>query len=279
MDAEAITLFNELADRSLSEREEYYARHQVSQALRAEVESLLHFDAHDADSLHQYVGAAAASAASAPALLPGARLGPYEVIAPVGAGGMGTFYTDGKLKAANVADGSIHVICDMPDMNFGRGGAWAPNGVIVFQTGYDGPLQRVSAAGSTPVPATALDRSRGEVYHAWPSFLPDGRHFLYAAATGGKGGVFGASLDSNEVKPLFDVPSNAIYASGYLLFGVNGVLMAQPFDAAKLQLEGEPVRIADHVLFNPASWRSAFAPSANGVLAYRLGAPYTFSQS
>ncbi len=188
------------------------------------------------------------------------------------------FYSGGKLKAANVADGSIHVICDVPDMNLGRGGAWAPNGVIVFQTGYDGPLQRVSAAGGTPVPATTLDRSRGEVYHAWPSFLPDGRHFLYVASTGGKAGVFVASLDSHEVKPVVDVPSNAIYASGYLLFGANGILLAQPFDAAQLQLTGEAVRIAEHVLFNPANWRSAFAPSANGVLAYRRGAAYTSSQ-
>jgi hypothetical protein len=92
MDAEAITLFNELADRSPSEREEYYARHQVSQALRAEVESLVRFDAHDGDSLHEYVAAAAASVAPAHALPPGARLGPYEVIAPAGAGGMGEVY-------------------------------------------------------------------------------------------------------------------------------------------------------------------------------------------
>jgi hypothetical protein len=47
---DAIILFRELADRSSSEREEYYARHQVPAAVRAEVESLLHFDRKTVDS-------------------------------------------------------------------------------------------------------------------------------------------------------------------------------------------------------------------------------------
>ena len=35
MDPDAFALFRELADQSLSEREEYYVRHQVPAALRA----------------------------------------------------------------------------------------------------------------------------------------------------------------------------------------------------------------------------------------------------
>ena len=47
--------------------------------------------------------------------------------------------------------------------------------------GGAGPIFRVSAAGGEPKPVTTLDESRGETQHRWPSFLPDGRHFLYLA--------------------------------------------------------------------------------------------------
>jgi hypothetical protein len=44
MDQDVIDLFREVADRSASEREEYYSQRQVSAAVREEVESLLRFD-------------------------------------------------------------------------------------------------------------------------------------------------------------------------------------------------------------------------------------------
>jgi hypothetical protein len=49
------------------------------------------------------------------------------------------------------------------------------------------------------------------------------------------------SLDSKETRRLFAAQSNAQYAPpGYLLFGREGTLMAQPFDTGKLALNGEP---------------------------------------
>jgi eukaryotic-like serine/threonine-protein kinase len=92
MDRDAIVLFRELADRPSSAREEYYARHQVPAAVRAEVESLLRFDRETVDSIHGYVAAAAQRLPQREPLVPGARLGPYEVLAAVGAGGMGAVY-------------------------------------------------------------------------------------------------------------------------------------------------------------------------------------------
>ena len=61
-------------------------------ALRAEVEALLHADASDPTFVAVVGGEArllAESAAEAPQLLPGSRLGRYEIVAPLGAGGMG----------------------------------------------------------------------------------------------------------------------------------------------------------------------------------------------
>jgi hypothetical protein len=92
MDQDAIIVFRELAGRPLSEREEYYARHQVPAAVRVEVESLLRFDRETVDSIHGYVAAAAKGLLLRDPLVPGARLGPYEVLGAVGAGGMGAVY-------------------------------------------------------------------------------------------------------------------------------------------------------------------------------------------
>src|SRR6202022_3973637 len=61
---------------------------------------------------------------------------------------------------------------------FGRGGTWNQDGTILFAPFQNAALQRVAAAGGTPVPATKL--GPGDNSHRLPWFLPDGRHFLYA---------------------------------------------------------------------------------------------------
>ena len=62
MDRAAIDLFRDVADRSPAERDDYYARHKVPAALRAEVESLLRFDRESLDPIHGRVASAAAGA-------------------------------------------------------------------------------------------------------------------------------------------------------------------------------------------------------------------------
>lgn len=105
MDPDAIALFRELADRSPSEREEYYAQRQVPAAVRDEVESLLRFDAGTADPLAGYVASAAekvllrgtqphGSTASTTTI--GTRqpvaIGRYQVVRLLGRGGMGEVF-------------------------------------------------------------------------------------------------------------------------------------------------------------------------------------------
>jgi Tol biopolymer transport system component len=57
----------------------------------------------------------------------------------------------------------------------------------------------------------------------------------------------------------------------YLLFLKERALMAQPFDALKLQLSGEPSLIAEEISYNEQNGRSFFCASDNGVLVYRTG--------
>ena len=77
------------------------------------------------------------------------------------------------------------------------------------------PVSRPDPQGSgrrrEPKPATTPTVAPGDA-HRWPSFLPDGRHFLYLA--GGRSAtnvVFVASLDGSEVQQL-PADSPAVYA-------------------------------------------------------------------
>ncbi len=179
------------------------------------------------------------------------------------------FFADGKLKKIDVSGGPPQTLCDAP---VGRGGSWNREGTIVFTPQVSQPIYRISAAGGVPTPVTKLDASRHENTHRWPYFLPDGRHFLYFARSGSVewNGIYLGSLEGGEQKLVLRGDSNAIYAPpGYLLFVRDRTLMAQPFDARRLQLTGEPVPLAEQVEVSVATQRAIFSASENGVLLYQ----------
>ena len=61
-------------------------------------------------------------------------------------------------------------------------GAWGPDGTIVFVPRANSVLHAVSDHGGTPRAVTTMATARGETSHRPVRFLPDGRHFLYAAS-------------------------------------------------------------------------------------------------
>src|SRR5215469_714795 len=181
------------------------------------------------------------------------------------------FFVEGKLKRADLAGGPPVTICDAP---VGRGGSWSTNGMIVFSPTFTEALLQVPATGGIPTAATKL--SDKYTTHRWPWFLPDGHHFLYlaanhAATTSTTTAVFWASLDGRDNKLLFTSPSNAIYASGHLLYVRDNTLMAQPFDGSSGQLQGDPVPLNDDVQVDGTVWRGTFSASDNGALVYQPG--------
>ncbi len=190
------------------------------------------------------------------------------------------FFAEGKLKKIEASGGPSLTLCDAPD---GRGGTWNRDGVIVFAPSGPGALQRVSASGGVASAVTKLDEARGEVGHRWPCFLPDGQHFLYLGKTVAvgeteKNAIYVASLESQKSKLLLHANSNVAYAQGYLLFVRQTTLMAQPFDAARLEMVGDAFPIAEQVQYEPGFTRGVFSVSENGVLAYQTGAVVSNSQ-
>jgi eukaryotic-like serine/threonine-protein kinase len=181
------------------------------------------------------------------------------------------FFADQKLKKVSPSGGSVVTLCDAP---YGAGGSWSPSGVIVFGPTLSAPLHRVPAAGGTATPATTLAAERRERTHRWPSFLPDGRHFLYLSneeAPPSRWSIRVGSLDSPDSHFVLEARSNAAYQDGYLLFVRDGTLLAQPFDPDRLKLVGDAVPLAERVRSDPLMGRSVFSVSAGSTLAYEIG--------
>jgi Tol biopolymer transport system component len=193
------------------------------------------------------------------------------------------FFDNGHVQKASISGGPSTNVCESPTP--WGGGSWSQAGAIVFSGG--GILYRVLDVGGERVAISKLDASLQETEHLAPSFLPDGRHFLYLALSSQreKSAIYVGSLDSPDRTRLFESETKAVYAApGYVVFNRDDVLYARAFDPDKLVLKGEPVRIADRVQIlgglpndSPLS-RSVipfgnFGVSQTGVLAYRIGGP------
>jgi Tol biopolymer transport system component len=192
------------------------------------------------------------------------------------------FFAGNKLKKIDTVGGSPQALAEVTDD--GRGGAWGPDGTIIFAPAFTSPLMKVSAGGGTVEPVTELDQSLEQNSHRWPSFLPDGRHFLYFARGKKRDaeGIYVGSLDSKSGKFLLNTKLLAKYApaaagsdKGHLLFVRDKTLLAQSFDVGRLQLSGEPAVVVEGVLNFPEEGGptayAAFSASANGHLSYLPG--------
>ncbi|HVT03742.1 MAG TPA: protein kinase [Thermoanaerobaculia bacterium] len=185
------------------------------------------------------------------------------------------FFSVGKMRKIDATGGPSQALCDALD---GRGGSWSEDGVILFSPSQNDAIYKVPAAGGTSVAVTQLDPKNGEVSHRFPAFLPDRIHFLYlvegrAETEGSEGGytLFAGSIESKSRKRLLATNSSARYAkSGHLLFLRDRTLLAQRFDARKLELIGDAVPVAEN-LSRTVRWETMFSVSDKGLLAFQAG--------
>lgn len=187
------------------------------------------------------------------------------------------FPAAGKLKLIDIGGGPPR---SLAAVNTNLAGAWNADGTILIGLIGDG-IYRVAAAGGPLTRLTELDRTRGESRHLMPQFLPGGRRFLFIAGAtrAGETMLNAGSLDSPQRIPIMPVESNVMFVPsggdglmGHLVFARGRVLMAQPFDAARLRVEGGAFPIADSVSGNNAMGAQVTIADFSGVggaLAYR----------
>jgi serine/threonine protein kinase/Tol biopolymer transport system component len=189
------------------------------------------------------------------------------------------FVAQGKLKRIAVGGGPAQTLCAIsgtPSLNVGEflGASWNRDDVILFQTrGESNGIQRVSASGGNPI--TVI---KGDGVYRLPTFLPDGRHFLYSKGrfqTLNKNAVYWSSSDGIENRailedaaaPVFE-PSTPGSADGYLLFVRQDTLMAQRFNGTRGELSGGEFPVLEGVAVNPRGPYTPAVVSENGVLVY-----------
>jgi len=179
------------------------------------------------------------------------------------------FFASGKLKRIRVDGTALQTLASVGYRP--SGGSWSSRGVIVFSD-RQSQLFVIPATGGDPKPLTTLVDRDQEVAHQTPSFLPDGNHFLYYAAssTPDRNATYIGALDSTDRVRLFDASaSSAIYAPpGYVLFVRDGVLMAQRLDTTRLRLTGAAETLAESAAQPPDTRVGVISASTTGLLTF-----------
>ena len=182
--------------------------------------------------------------------------------------GSGT--SGGFIKKVATSGGSPVTLC--PATNpFGI--SWHGDDILFGQVGRG--IFRVDAGGGTP----ELIVAKGQNELGAPRMLPDGRHMLYTSYAANRSSWDTSSiliheLGASEPTVLIRNGADARYVStGHLAFAQQGVLMAAPFDAARLALRGEAIPVVEGVRrsLNVGAPAAHFAVSTSGTLAYLAG--------
>ena len=178
------------------------------------------------------------------------------------------FVAQGELRVLDLASRSVRTLA--PSRDSLAGGAWSRNGTILYVDGFSG-LKRIPATGGEPSEVTSTGSTPGKVLHAFPQFLPDGRHFLYVEKSnllGGTSAVMLGDLESPARTRVLASESQAIFAPpDHVVYLREGALVAARFDPVRLEVTGDPVELG------PQPWSSggglmAASASNTGVLAF-----------
>jgi serine/threonine-protein kinase len=108
----------------------------------------------------------------------------------------------------------------------------------------------------------------------WPEVLPDNQTVLFTVVSqqDKASDIAVLSLKTGEQRVLLQNGSSPHYSStGHLLFGRAGTLFAVNFNAARLEILGEPVPVQDGVATNPTSGAVEASFASNGTLVYLTG--------
>ena len=190
------------------------------------------------------------------------------------------FFADGKLKKIDSSGGPPVTLCEARDDY--PSGSWGSEHSILFAAATQPFIRLVAEGGGAPSIVLKADASRQERAVRSPSFLPDGRHFLYLASSPNEKRPYLrlASIQEGKTVPLLTNCSRAQYVpgdsndparsrSGYLLYAIDGSLLAQPFDSQRLRLVGDPIPAGQEIWTHALLGAGPFSSSNNGVLASR----------
>ena len=192
------------------------------------------------------------------------------------------FFSGKSLKKVRIAGGAPEDICETEASP--GGGSWNRDGTILFAPSLSGGFTVSRPSGGKPQQVLGLNESKSERADLWPQFLPDGKHFVFYQQTdlAETSGVYAGSLDQPEYRRLFTSQTNAVYSavspdspkSGYLLYINERTLMAQQFNAGRLEIAEDPITLANEIGAVRSLALAPISVSNSGVLVYQgVGQP------
>ncbi len=186
------------------------------------------------------------------------------------------YFDEGNLMKISASGGPPQPIAEIRSL---ESGAWSPDGVILLTTG-ETPLSRIDPGSSSVRTITTLDAEQHEFAHSSPTFLPDGRRFLFTASMrhpdrrDHSQRLYAGSLDSAETTFIGEIGSEVEYVEpGYLLAVRDGTLLAYPFDVDELEVTGDPRTVLANVAYFKPTGEAGFSVSSSGVLVVAAPAP------
>jgi Tol biopolymer transport system component len=183
------------------------------------------------------------------------------------------FTVENTLRQVNLDSGAARVVLALPSMP--QFATWrSPRDVIL----YFGPGK------TTDLRLTDGSFTSGRQLPGlrWPQFLSGGHTILYSAydSKQGQSHVMAAGYSNGQPVTLTQTDSRAEYSPpsragspGHLVFIRGGTLLAQPFDAERLRVEGEPLAVAQNVIYYGPNLSASFSSSDTGVLVYQANFP------
>ena len=177
------------------------------------------------------------------------------------------FFQSGALKKVSVNGGAS---VSLTGVGNARGASWNTPGTIALSLDSTVALQRISDQGGALQPLFELDKS--EVSQRWPDVLPGGKAVLFVGGTAQSQNVVVQEIGTRKRKNLVQ---NAIFpkyaSSGHLLYVQGTTLMAVPFDAKRLEMNGAAVPVAENISLTTAGGAAQYSFSSTGTLLYVSG--------
>ena len=94
------------------------------------------------------------------------------------------YFANGQLMVTDLISDSPRALAPTSTSVNVRGAAWGADDTIVYAPTFTGPFMRISATGGEAEPATRMPDDGLIGTHRFPTFLPDGRHFVFFASDG-----------------------------------------------------------------------------------------------